>query len=207
MFKQDPIARELALSRCEHVADREYLERVRREEHRREQVAREEQEDDARAARARKRAADLEQRRRVTRKSPRVPELGATPKESAAICSRQGGKQTIKPATDGPGVLLVCSLGGTALYVAFVPHEATDPISAVKIFFEDADVAVVRSDLETRFGPAARVEVHNGFRAWIWDRSVPQVDLRSYDRGVTITFRVAEDQADADAGDASTVEQ
>ncbi len=190
-FQQDPVARELALSRCEQVANREYFEKIHREEVRRERVAREAQEADSAREHDLRLGRERDSRYRDVRAHPRAVELGGTPKESAAICSRQGGQQHARRLSDGSGVRLVCTVGGTSIYVALVRNMET--VFAVKTFYEDGDLPSLRRKLESELGPAQYSHLENGYRVWIWETTTPQVDLRSYDSGVAVTLRNGDD--------------
>ncbi len=165
---QDAVTRELALNRCEHVANRELLRKMRREEDRRER--------ESRKARADKRHHDVRAR-------PEVVELGATPKESAAVCGRQGGLQRDVP---GSGGRFICSVAGVPIYTALLQDQV---VYAVTAFYEDGNLTSMRAQMESGFGPPDYWEIRNGYRFWICDTSNPQAELGSYDSGVTLTLR------------------
>lgn len=126
--------------------------------------------------------------RRRVRANPPVPELGSTSREAEALCRQHGGRTFSKPYANGTGVVLTCKVGNARVFLAFM-REGIPEISVVKVFYEGHDISATRFRIESEAGPANRVEMHEGYRAWIWDHANPQIDLRSYDAGVAITRR------------------
>jgi hypothetical protein len=192
-LEHDPVAYEHALDRCERIATREYVEQVRQDENRREDERERTRDDKALQERELRAAQQRELELRQIRRNPIAPELGSTPKESEALCSRQRGQQVGKTlASDGnDNAGYVCKVGGVPIFAAVV-KDGEPHISAVKVFFEERDLPSTRGKFEEQLGPANHVEIENGYRAWIWDEKTPQVDLRAYAAGVAITFREPE---------------
>jgi len=136
--------------------------------------------------------------RLATRKHPKFPELGMTPKESKALCKIQGGVQTLKMAaprttedealTTSTGVVTYsCRLGGILVYKATIAPEHQG-FGSVIGYYEGADVDDVRSRLEARFGPPNAVTIYNGYRYWSWQ---DRIGVRAYDSGVKVIFKGA----------------
>jgi hypothetical protein len=188
-FQQDPIARELALNRCEQVANREYVERVRREEMRREDAAQVERANETIRTHELRMARERDARNRDVREHPRAVEIGATPRESAALCERQGGYHRGSREPDGT-IRFTCTVGAAPIYVALVRN--MEAVFAVKVFYENGDLPSTRRRLESQLGPAERSLTEQGYRVWLWESTNPQVDLRSYESGVAVTIREAE---------------
>jgi hypothetical protein len=185
-FQTDPVLRELALSRCEQVANREYAESVRQDEHDRAQ--RQERRRAAaieRVESASRREAN-EQQRGAVRASPRSPELGATLKESRSICKQQGGRHLSAPGS-GTDINIRCVVGSSAIYKARI-DSAEQVIVRLTVFFEGADLSKMRESLQTQFGAAAENGVRGGYRYWAWRASDSAVRLSSYAAGVSIVF-------------------
>jgi len=188
-MEQNQVSRELALDRCEAVANREYSENVRQDQLKRQHEA--EQSEGAARLRAESRrwqAARAESLRKV-RHAPDAPGLGYTPSESDALCRQQGGVTSSSHGPESaPGTYQVCEVGGATIYVAHLgPDEAG--FSAVKVLYEGRSLEATQSTFESEFGPADDVEVENGYRVWHWNRPSEQVYLRGYAMGVSVTTR------------------
>jgi hypothetical protein len=190
-FEQNPVARQLALSRCEHIADREYVEQTRQDDFQRERQAERNRKASAERESERREIRERIAARLAVRRNPRPPELGATQKESATVCAKQGGEHATWRSSEAAGLRLVCKVDGQAIYVAFSP-EGRDSISTVQTLYEGGDLAATRSTLESQMGPPSRVDVKNGYRIWTWENTNPLVDLRSYAHGVAVTLKTPE---------------
>jgi hypothetical protein len=146
----------------------------------------------------------------ATRKHPKLPELGMTPKESKTLCKIQGGVQKMKVSaardtndeglTEGAAATYSCRVGGILVYKATVAQGHQGFIS-VTGYYEGTDVDDFRENLERRFGPPDAVKVHNGYRFWSWQ---DRIGLRAYDSGVKVIFKGAPGDPGATALEPST---
>lgn len=202
-FEGNRLSREMALDRCESVADREYAESVRQDEIRRQQEAQERAEEARSRAAARQRNARREAARQDVRRSPKVPDLGATRSESEAICREQGGTHSTQPGSESePGVYCVCQVGEPVVYAGYIPADGSG-FTAVKTFYEGRNVVDTRRIFEKEFGAADDVAVQGDYRVWYWARPTLAIYLSGYSGGVAITQRVPSDDREESAADSS----
>lgn len=134
-------------------------------------------------------------RQLATRKHPKFPELGMTPKESKALCKIQGGVQTMKlnsareesqtGLAEADHATYSCRVGGILVYKgAFRPKD--QGFSSVIGYYEGVDVDAVRAKFEERLGPPDSVSMDDGFRYWSWQ---DRVGVRAYDSGTKVIFK------------------
>lgn len=183
-FEQDPVARSVRLGNCEHIANREFAENIRREEHAEAQRAAEAKRDREELARAREHDRAVATERQRVRENPRVPDLGATVAESRQLCAAQNGDHMVRSSDDGER--LFCLVGKDPIYGALV-RAGEQGISHRTTFLENADLAAFRAEIEGKFGGADDVKIRGEYRAWTWRREGLLVMLSSYEKGVTLT--------------------
>ncbi len=175
--KQNPVATALEDGRCDALEAQE-----RSVEHQRNQ----------------ERSADVTRRAELDRqvdvalaeirRSPNVPEIGATVREGAVICERQRGAYSERigsgPRFDDIAVV-TCRVGGQPIFSCLVTEGRTTRCDA---FYEGGDLAEARRRLQASLGPAETETVSDdGFRVFTWRNGA--VVLTMYATGVRVSTR------------------
>jgi len=137
--------------------------------------------DEAQAERARSEGyRQLDAHIEAIRRSPTVPELGATVAEIRAICTQQRGEFVTVSSRVG------CRIRSQVIFACTLDDESrTDRCDG---FYEGADLVASRKATEAKLGLPVRESVSaDGFRVFEWANGAETVIITMYARGVRIT--------------------
>lgn len=173
--ESDPVARQLALARC----DAQYESRLAQVE-RAEAYERQANHQRAQVHQARTQAEALHSSRLAAiRANPQAPELGATVREGEQLCARQHGRYSAED--DG---WHVCRVGGRVLFGG--RSGDTVLFHEVVTFFEGADSVSFRNTMTGRVGPPQDEHIVQGFRVWRWFVNGATLMIGGYEHGTFV---------------------
>lgn len=116
----------------------------------------------------------------AARRTPRVPELGATLPETRALCEQQRGVYVNRLSTVG------CHVGGATIFACTLDAESR--ADRCDGYYETADVATTRRAVEAAIGTPPKESVSaDGFRVFEWVNGGEVVTVTMYAKGVRMT--------------------
>lgn len=120
-----------------------------------------------------------DEQRAAIRRTPTVPELGATGPETRVICERQHGEFTEKTKA------VQCAVGGATIFECL--RDAENRMSRCNSYFENGNLAEHRERLAADLGdPTSETVSADGFRVFSWETDTKIVAVTMYAKGVRV---------------------
>lgn len=116
----------------------------------------------------------------AVRRSPRVPDLGATIAEMRTLCEQQRGSYVNRSSTIG------CRVGADVLFACTLDSDSR--ADRCDGFYETADVVASRRAVENALGNAPKESLSaEGYRVFEWANGNETVSVTMYSKGVRMT--------------------
>lgn len=116
----------------------------------------------------------------AVRRSPRVPEVGATVAEIRSLCQQQRAEFVNRSAVLG------CRIRNDQIFACTLDTDSR--ADRCDGYYESADIAASRQLVESKLGPPVHETVSgDGFRVFEWTTSNETITLTMYAKGVLMT--------------------